>query len=68
RDFAGDEEGASTVEMVILMAASISLSLAVMDKVTDGVENLSNDISSFLSDYEISTSFDNDPEPSGNDG
>ncbi|MFT5159153.1 MAG: hypothetical protein ACI861_001268 [Paracoccaceae bacterium] len=54
--------------MVILMAASISLSLAVMDKVTDGVENLSNDISSFLSDYEISTSFDNDPEPSGNDG
>jgi Flp pilus assembly pilin Flp len=64
RNFAADEEGASTIEMVVLMAASISLSLAVMDKVTNGVENLSNDISSFLSDYEIRTSFDDPVEES----
>ncbi len=61
RGFARDEDGASTIEMVVLMAASIGLSLAVMEKVSSGIENISNDISTFLSDYEIRTSFD-DPD------
>lgn len=60
RAFAKDQEGASTIEMVVLMAASISLTLAVMDKVSNGIENLSNDISDMLSNYEIRTSFDDD--------
>jgi len=53
-----DEEGASTVEMVVMMAASISLSIAVMGKVREGIENLSNDISTALSSMEIITSFE----------
>ena len=64
RAYAANEEGAATIDMVILMAASISLSLAVMDRVTNGIENLSTDISNFLSSYEISTSFEDDEEPS----
>ena len=62
KNFSADEAGSSTVEMVVLMGASITLSLAVMNTVTQGVENLSNDISSFLSDYEIRTSFER-PDP-----
>lgn len=64
--FAHDEDGAVTVDMVVLMAASISLSLAVSNKVSDGIENLATDIGSFMADYEIRTSFD-DPRPGDND-
>jgi len=53
-----DEDGSSTVEMVVMMAASISMGLAMMNSVSTGIENLSNDISTFLSGYEITTSFD----------
>jgi Flp pilus assembly pilin Flp len=63
RAFGSDEEGSSTIEMVVLMAASISLTLAVMDRVSSGIENLSNDISDMLSNYEIRTSFDDPPDP-----
>ena len=38
--FLRDEEGASTVEMVIMMAAGISLGLSATDMVSRGVENL----------------------------
>jgi|GEM_PF-4495868 len=57
-----DEEGSSTVEMVVMMSASITLGIAVMGTVSDGVENLSNDIAAFISDYEIVTSFEPDSE------
>jgi len=60
-----DEEGASTVEMVVMMAASISLSIAVMGKVREGIENLSNDISTALSSMEIITSFEDRDEGEG---
>lgn len=52
-----DEDGSSTVEMVVMMAASVGMGIAVMDVVFSGMESLSNDISSFLSNIEISTSF-----------
>jgi len=61
RDFCADEAASSTVEMVVGMAGAIGLGLAVMDAVEKGVENLSTDISSFLSNYEIRTSFDDPP-------
>ena len=61
--FQADEGGASTVEMVIGMAGAITLGLSVTDMVSRGVENLANDISDHLSNFEISTSFDDDVEP-----
>ncbi|MBZ0130658.1 MAG: pilus assembly protein [Rhodobacteraceae bacterium] len=57
RDFRDDDSGASTVEMVMGMAMAIGLSLSVMDVVTRGIDNLSGDIRDFLTDYEITTSF-----------
>ena len=57
RAFRDDERGASTVEMVMGMAMAIGLSLSVMDVVTRGIDNLSGDIRDFLTDYEITTSF-----------
>lgn len=62
KSLVADEDGASTVEMVVMMAASISLSIAVMGKVREGIENLSNDIATALSSIEIVTSFDDPPE------
>ena len=56
--FSRDEDGASTVEMVILMSASISLGLAATARITEGVEGLSNAIRDQLINYEISTTFD----------
>ena len=58
--FSRDEEGNSTVEMVIGMAGAISLGLAVTDAVTRGVENLANDIRQNLMDVTIVTSFEDD--------
>ncbi len=56
--FWNDEEGAATIEMVVLMAASVGAGIATMDVVSAGVENLANDISDVLSNIEITTSFD----------
>lgn len=60
RKFRDDERGASTVEMVMGMAMAIGLSLSVMDAVSRGIENLSGDIRDFLTDFEITTAFNQD--------
>lgn len=66
--FGRDEEAASTVEMVIMMSASITLGLAATSMIKNGVENLATDVGGFLSDYTITTSFDDgaNTEPNGN--
>jgi Flp pilus assembly pilin Flp len=61
RAFVDDESGAATIDWVVLTAASVGLGIAVMDKVTNGVENLANDIAAQLSATSISTSFDSPP-------
>lgn len=60
--FGQDERGASTIEMVIMMAAGISLTLSMTDLVTQGVENVANEIKIALTDFTISTSFEKAPE------
>jgi Flp pilus assembly pilin Flp len=65
RLFRDDEDGAATIDWVVLTAASVGLGIAVMDKVTNGVENLANDIAAQLSAQSISTSFDSAPEDEG---
>ena len=61
--FRRDEDGSSTVEMVVMMAAGAGIGVAVMGKVSDGIENLAGDIGDFLGSYRISTSFDDPPDP-----
>ncbi|UWQ95093.1 hypothetical protein K3728_15590 [Rhodobacteraceae bacterium M385] len=48
KNFAADESGAVTVDWVVLTAALVGLGLAVMAVVSNGVEDLSNDISADL--------------------
>ncbi len=59
-NFALDENGAVTVDWVILCAGVISLALAAVGVITDGTENLSGEIDTNLKNELISTSFDTD--------
>lgn len=56
--FLRDENGSATVEWVVMTAASVAMGLAVMSYVRDGIEDLSNDIRSSLSNISIKTSFE----------
>jgi Flp pilus assembly pilin Flp len=58
--FALEEDGAVTVDWVILAAGVISLSLAAVGVITDGTENISGDVEQRLESQLISTTFDRD--------
>lgn len=58
--FALKEDGAVTVDWVILAAGVISLSLAAVGVITNGTENISGDVGQSLESQLISTSFDRD--------
>lgn len=51
------EDGAVTVDWVVLTAALVGLGLAVMAVVSGGTEDLSSDIDTQLVDQEITTEF-----------
>ena len=53
--FKNDEAGAVTVDWVVLTAALVGLGLAVMGVVSNGIEDLSTDISTSLADTSPST-------------
>jgi Flp pilus assembly pilin Flp len=59
-NFALDEDGAVTVDWVILCAGVISLALAAVGVITDGTEDLSGELDTNLKNDLISTSFEND--------
>ncbi|MEM8849731.1 MAG: hypothetical protein AAGE03_06810 [Pseudomonadota bacterium] len=55
--FLSDENGAVTVDWVVLTAALVGLGLAVSTVVRGGIQNLSGDISTVMASYEIETVF-----------
>ncbi|WP_068115369.1 Flp family type IVb pilin [Tropicimonas marinistellae] len=57
KTFRKDEDGAVTVDWVVLTAAIVGLGIAVLAAVSSGVENLSGDISSQLSAQNIDSTF-----------
>ncbi len=57
-DFAISEDGAVTVDWVVLTAALVGLGFATMAVVSGGVGDLSNDINAELMSMEVQTSFD----------
>ena len=59
--FLENEAGAVTVDWVVLTGALVGLGLAVMAVVSGGVEDLSTDIETNLSDTLIKTSFETGP-------
>ena len=57
KSFRKDEDGAVTVDWVVLTAAIVGLGIAVLAAVSSGVEDLSGDISNQLSAQGIKTTF-----------
>ena len=57
KHFALEEDGAVTVDWVILCAGVISLALAAVGVITDGVDDASSDVEGKLKSQLISTSF-----------
>ncbi|MBM7068214.1 Flp family type IVb pilin [Actibacterium sp. 188UL27-1] len=55
KNFINDEDGAVTVDWVVLTAAIVGLGIAVLASVSGGVLNLSSEISSALSDTTIAS-------------
>jgi len=55
--FARDEDGAVTVDWVVLTAALVGLGIAVLSVVSGGIQDLSTDIDTQLKTNQISTSF-----------
>lgn len=55
--FAADDSGAVTVDWVVLTAAIVGVGIAVSTSISDGLQDLSGDIDTELTDQAISTSF-----------
>ena len=55
--FLRDEDGAVTVDWVMLTALSVTMTLAVMGVLSDALEEAGTDISNALTDMPIRTSF-----------
>ncbi|MBT0955975.1 hypothetical protein IV417_01130 [Alphaproteobacteria bacterium KMM 3653] len=55
KNFRNDEDGAVTVDWVVLTAAIVGLGIAVLASVSSGVTSLSGKISSQLSNQTIAT-------------
>ena len=58
RRFIRSESGAVTIDWVVLTAATVGMSLAVMSVVSDGIEDLADRISTQISDIQLRDSFD----------
>jgi len=56
-NFLKNEDGAVTVDWVVLTAAIVGLGIAVLASVGQGVEDLSGKIETNLSEQEIATGF-----------
>ncbi len=57
KTFRKDEDGAVTVDWVVLTAAIVGLGIATLAAVSGGVEDLSGDISTQLATSQIKTTF-----------
>lgn len=55
KNFKRDEDGAVTVDWVVLTAAIVGLGIAVLTSVAGGTTNLAGDISSNLASQTIAT-------------
>lgn len=63
-EFLLDTSGAVSVDMVVIVGASVGLALAVIGSISGGLENAANDIADTSSGITISTSFADDDDAS----
>lgn len=57
KNFLRAEDGASVVDMTMLMAALVGLALAVSAQVSNGMEDLSGDLETALVDHNVGPAF-----------
>ncbi|PRY25096.1 hypothetical protein CLV78_102274 [Aliiruegeria haliotis] len=57
KNFRNDEDGAVTVDWVVLTAAIVGLGIAVLTAVEGGVESVTNEITTELSRDRVKTTF-----------
>jgi Flp pilus assembly pilin Flp len=57
KTFRNDEDGAVTVDWVVLTAAIVGLGIAVLAAVSGGVESVTTEISTTLNGVKASTTF-----------
>ena len=57
KSFFANDDGAITVDWVVLTAALVGLGLAVMGLISGGIEELSNDINATMEGVEIDDEF-----------
>ena len=57
RKFRNDEDGAVTVDWVVLTAAIVGLGIAVLTSVTNGTQTVTENISTQLNDSSVSAAF-----------
>ena len=68
KTFTNDEDGAVTVDWVVLTAALVGLGLAVMVVVKDGISDLAGDIDTELKKYHTAFTIDLSGSGSGSGG
>ena len=68
KTFTNDEDGAVTVDWVVLTAALVGLGLAVMVVVKDGISDLAGDIDTELKKDHTTFTIDLSGSGSGSDG
>ncbi|SFR41260.1 hypothetical protein [Litoreibacter janthinus] len=56
-NFLRTEDGAAVVDMTMLMAALVGLALAVTASVSNGMEDLSGDLSTTMVDHDVNAAF-----------
>ncbi|MCB2137412.1 MAG: hypothetical protein KDE08_15965 [Rhodobacteraceae bacterium] len=57
KDFLSSEDGAVTVDWVVLTATAVGLAIAAIGKISDGTAFVSNSVSTSMANMEISTDF-----------
>jgi len=57
KTFRNDEDGAVTVDWVVLTAAIVGLGIAVLTSVTSGTQTVTENISSHLNGTTVTTTF-----------
>lgn len=57
KEFLRTEDGAAVVDMTMLMAALVGLALAVTATVSNGMEDLSGDLSTTIIDQDANAAF-----------
>lgn len=67
KHFADDRRGAVTLDWMVMTAAVVGLGISAIAVAGSGIENLSGDIGTTLSDFNLASNFDSEGEAADNE-